>query len=190
MSEGSEHPSRSSWKEEEGRKGKGRKKKIQFVVLKILKAPFRLEQHAPPSLASLTTSTSSSQNTSDGLIHNPAVQHPHVLGATSSSTFPPSLMLLLLLLGARTSVNESRSTRTALLHAISPDLSGREIERKKEGEGVKIPLKAKICHRSLICWKTITKYVKCAKKDGGVRRESIERIPLGSQCEGEEEGGG
>lgn len=55
---------------------------------------------------------------------------------------------------------------------------------------MKIPLKAKICHRSLICWKTITKYVKCAKTDGGVRRESVERIPLGSQCEGEEEGGG
>lgn len=28
----------------------------------------------------------------------------------------------MLLLGARTSVNESRSTRTALLHAILPDL--------------------------------------------------------------------
>lgn len=40
-------PSRSSLKAEEGRK-----KKIQFVVLKILKAPFRLEQHAPPRLAS------------------------------------------------------------------------------------------------------------------------------------------
>lgn len=44
--------------------------------------------------------------------------HPHVLGATSTSTFP----LLMLLLCARTSVNESRSTRTALLHAILPDL--------------------------------------------------------------------
>lgn len=45
--------------------------------------------------------------------------------------------MLLLLLGARTSVNESRSTRTALLHAISPDLSGREIDRESEGGGEK-----------------------------------------------------
>lgn len=33
------------------RRGREREKKFQFVVLKISKAPFRLEQHAPPRLA-------------------------------------------------------------------------------------------------------------------------------------------
>lgn len=74
----------------------------------------------------------------------------------------------MLLFAARTSVNESRSTRTALLHAILPDPIG------------ETPLKAKICHCSLIRWKTIRKYVKCAQKHTGVRCEGFERLPVRS----------
>ena len=77
----------------------------------------------------------------------------------------------MLLLCARTSVNESRSTRTALLHAILPDL----LERPPQG---------KICHCSLICWNTIRNYVKCTKKYTGVCFKGVERIPVRSHCEG------
>lgn len=96
--------------------------------------------------------------------------HPHAFGCKfQRHVFP---VMLLLLLCARTSVNESRSTRTALLHAILPDL----LENP--------PPQGKICHRSLICWKRIRKYVKCSKNYIGVCSESVERIPVRSQCAG------
>lgn len=47
------------------------------------------------------------------------------------------------------------------------------------------PPKAKICHCSLICWKTIRNYVKCSTKYSGVcYKEGVERIPVRSHCAG------
>ena len=42
----------------------------------------------------------------------------------------------------------------------------------------------KICHCSLICWKTIRNYVKCTKKYTGVCYKGVERLSVRSaQCE-------
>lgn len=46
------------------------------------------------------------------------------------------------------------------------------------------PPQGKICHNSLICWKTIRNYVKCTRRDSGVCHKGVERIPVRSHCEG------
>lgn len=94
--------------------------------------------------------------------------HPHVLGAAYIHQHVSPVMLLL---RARTSVNASRSTGTALLHAIVPDW------RKKTS-------KARSVTAHSFCWKTIRNYVKCTKKCTGVGCRGVERIPVRSHCEG------
>lgn len=46
------------------------------------------------------------------------------------------------------------------------------------------PPQGEICHCSLICWKAIRNYVKCAEKYTGVCYKGVERIPVRSHCEG------
>lgn len=135
--------------------------KNEFVILNFTFS-YRLDYFS----LRVTTSTTSQSKTFNRSIHN------LWFISTYRSNIQQHVFPLMLLLSARTSVNESRSTRTALLHAILPDL----LENP--------PPQGKICHCSLICWKTIRNYVKCTKKDTGVCSRGVERIPVRSHCEG------
>lgn len=93
-------------------------------------------------------------------------QEQQYSSSTGAARFPASD-------AARTSVNESRSTRTALLHAIFSQTYWMETHIHT----LKTSPQGKICHRSLICFGR--NYVECGEEQQReVCGEGVERIPV------------